>query len=226
MMQAAIRVGLTSIDTDFGQTAGEECFGFGANPGLESKQMDLHAEVVHLSALSDIIATAVRKPTEAPWSAPEPTAIGDGPIWRPDAYLDPSGTHLRRIAIVTNWSDDRHYAEARSWRSLGEVCVYGLPMQQVVVVLGARRDGKRHGFWSKGLRHPVNKKLRLRKRNDVGSGFKESWIPIWREDFDDISTKAWLAAMHEDGVLSEVCFSVEVPVSASPHRSGCPRSRP
>jgi hypothetical protein len=78
-------------------------------------------------------------------------------------FLDPScflvGQKLRRIALVSHWTDERHYAEARSWRTLGEICVYGLPMEQVVVVLGQNRKGKRYGAWSKGFQHPQSKQL-------------------------------------------------------------------
>ena len=62
------------------------------------------------------------------------------------------------------------------------------------------------------LRHPVNKKLRFRKRNDVATGFKSSWNSVWREDYDEITTKEWLDAMYEDGVLQDVAFNVDIPV--------------
>jgi hypothetical protein len=62
------------------------------------------------------------------------------------------------------------------------------------------------------LRHPANKKLRFRKKHDVATGFKSSWLQVWREDYDDISTHDWLQAMLEDGVLQDVCFNVEISV--------------
>ena len=143
---------------------------------------------------------------------PEPVRLGEGPTWVSNAYLDPSGTHLRRIVLTSNWSEDRHYHEARAWSSLGESCVYGLPMQQAVVVLGPRRDGKRHGYFSKAVRHPVSKQIRFRKRSTFGGGFKETWTSIWREDYDDITTQQWLEVMLEDGVLQDSCFMVTVEV--------------
>jgi hypothetical protein len=126
--------------------------------------------------------------------------------------MSPDGRFLRRIVLASAWNDDRHYSEARSWYTLGEVCAYDLPMQQAVIILGQHREGKRHGYWSKGLRHPVNKKLRFRKRNDVSTGFKSSWNSVWREDYDEITTKEWLDAMYEDGVLQDVAFNVDIPV--------------
>jgi len=207
MLQRAIRAGLLSDRADFGEAAGEECYGMGIEPGLDTDSYDVHGEVCHLSALADVITSAIRKPTESPWKVPEKLEN-----WRSSCFLSPDGSHLRRIVLVTSWSDDRHYSECRSWFSLGEVCAYGLPMQQVVIVLGQNRNGKRHSPWAKGLRHPANKKLRFRKKNDVSEGFKNTWLQVWREDFDDISTHDWLQAMLADGVLQDVCFNVDIPV--------------
>jgi hypothetical protein len=133
-------------------------------------------------------------------------------MWTPSALLSPDGSHLRRVALVSNWSDDRHYSEARSWFSLGEVCAYGLPMQQVVIVLGQSRDGRRHSHWTKGLLHPANKKLRFRKKTNIAAGFKDTWHQVWREDRDEIATKDWISAMIEDDVLRDICFNVSIPV--------------
>ncbi len=216
MLQAAIRAGVTEAERkDWGEVAGEELYALGSEPGLETAHYDVHSEVVHLACISDLVTTAIRKPGEAPWQTPEPMRLGDGPEWISGAYLDPQGEHLRRTVLVSNWSDDRHYSESRSWFSLGEVCIYSLPMQQVVVVLGQARGGKRHGPWAKGLRHPLNKGLRFRKKRDVASGFKSSWEEVWREDYDEISTQEWLQAMLEDGVLQDVCFNVDIPVPAA-----------
>jgi hypothetical protein len=85
-------------------------------------------------------------------------------------------------------------------------------MQQVVIVLGQNREGKRHSHWAKGLLHPENKKLRFRRRNNAEEGFKATWLPVWREDHDEITVHAWLQAMLEDGVLQDVCFNVDIPV--------------
>jgi len=74
------------------------------------------------------------------------------------------------------------------------------------------RDGKRHGPLSKARRHPRSKQIKFRKKNDVGVPFKDSWDVIFREDYSDIPTSDWLAAMHADGVLADVCFSVTVDV--------------
>ena len=214
MLQAALRVGLTSDRSDFGEAAGEQCYGMGVTPGLDTPHYDVHAEVCHLACIADVVTTAIRKASDRPWAIPEPIDLRDrgSGTWQPACFLSPDGLHLRRVVLASSWSDDRHYNECRSWFSLGEVCAYGLPMQQAVIVLGQNRSGKRHSPWTKGLRHPKNKKLRFRKKHDVSQPFKETWLPVWREDFDDISTREWLQTMLEDGVLKDVCFSVEIAV--------------
>jgi hypothetical protein len=207
MLQTAIRAGMLTARADFGEAAGEECYGLGSEPGLETGHYDVHSEVMHLACIADLVATAIRKPSDLPWKIPEPLAS-----WQPSCFLSPDGTHLRRVALVSAWNDDRHYSECRSWQSLGNVCAYGLPMQMAVIVLGQYREGKRHGPWAKGLRHPANKKLRFRKKHAIAEGFKSTWQQIWREDYDEITTHDWLQAMLEDGVLQDVCFTVNLAV--------------
>lgn len=211
-LQSSLRAGFTTERRDHGQAAGEHCYELGANPGIVSTQMDVHSQVVHLSALSDILATAIRRDGEKPWSLPSPTEIAPGVTWRSSAFLSPDGTHLRRVVLASSWSDDRHYAESRSWFSLGEVCVYGLPMQQVVAVIGQSRNGKRHSWWTHGLQHPMNRKLRFRKRNQLDTPFKETWKEVWREDDSDVSTKQWLQSMLDDDVLRDCSFKIDIPV--------------
>src|SRR5208337_4006070 len=95
LLQAAIRAGVTSERTDFGEAAGEEAYGLGNEPGLETSHYDLHGEVVHLACIADLVATAIRKATDLPWKIPEPLAS-----WQPSCFLSPDGTHLRRVALV------------------------------------------------------------------------------------------------------------------------------
>lgn len=218
MLQAAIRVGVTSERTDFGEAAGEECYGLGSEPGLDTTHYDVHGEVIHLACIADLIAIAIRKPAERPWNIPEPIRLGEGPLWASSVYLDPSGSHLRRVVLASNWNDDRHYSECRSWFSLGNVCAYRLPMQQAVILLGQSREGKRHSAWTKGLLHPVNKKLRFRKKNAVSEPFKSSWEQIWREDHDEFTSHDWLQTMLSDGVLQDLCFNVDISVPEKPAR--------
>ncbi len=181
MIEAGVRAGITeSVRSDYGELAGEEVYGFGSDPGIESKQYDQHREVVHLACIADIVTTAIRKAGDLPWKGPDRL-----PNWTPSCFLAADGKHLRRIVYVTSWSDDRHYSLCRSWETLGEVCHYNLPMQMLVVHLGQHRDGKYHSFWSHGLRHPANKKLRFRKKTSrpmIGCracSMTASYKPVW-----------------------------------------------
>jgi hypothetical protein len=208
MIEAGVIAGVTEhTRTDFGELAGETVYGFGADPGLESKQYNVHDEVVHLACLADVIASAIRPPGAAPW-VPAPAL----PNWESECFIAPDGSHLRRIVYTTSWSDDKHYSLCYSYESLAAICHYNLPMKMVVVNLGQHRQGKYYSFWSHGLRHPANKKLRFRKKTDVVIPFKGSWIECWRSDWDDISTQEWLDAMQTDRVLEDLCIRVEIPV--------------
>ncbi len=212
LLHSGIREGLLTERKDFGECAGESIMGLAAEKEILSEQQNIYAEVIHSASLADIISCAVRKPSEGPWVIPEVATIPGGLQWSSSVFLAPSGGYLRRVVLVSSWGKDKHYSFCRSWETIGNICAYSLPMQVAIVVLGQYREGKRYGPLSRGLRHPANKVLRFRKRHDVGSGFKNTWNQVWREDFDEISTAEWLAAMHNDGVLSDVCFSVTVEV--------------
>ena len=212
MLQRSIRAGLLSDRKDFNIASGEETMTLSAEPGLETKEYNVFDQCVHLAALSDILTAAVRKPSERPWLIPEDVRLGDGPIWRSAAMLDPSGTYLRRIALVSNWGDDRHWGECRGWFSMGEIVAYSLPMQLVVAVIGQSRSGKRHSPFTRAYRHPVNKGIRFRRKGGQGEGFKSSWQQIWREDFDEISTESWLQSMLTDLVLEDHLFKIDIPL--------------
>jgi hypothetical protein len=210
MIEVGVHAGLTELTrSDYGELAGEEVYGFGSDPGIESNQYDQHSEVVHLACIADAVTSAIRKPGGDPWKlAPRLPDLN----WDSGCYLSPNGSYLRRIVFTTSWSDDRHYSFCRSWESLAETCFHNLPMQMVVVHLGPHREGKYHSYWTHGLRHPANKKLRFRKRNRVDEPFKESWIEVWRENYDDISTHDWLQGMLEDGVLQDCLKKFDIPV--------------
>jgi hypothetical protein len=217
MLEAGVRTGLLETRRkDWGELAGETVYGLGVEPGLETTHYAVHDEVIHLAALADVVTTALRK--DEPWTAPEPTQILNEITWTPGVLMNAAGDRLRRIVFASSWSDDRHYSLCRSWQSLGNVCACNLPMQMGVVLLGQHRKGKYHSSWTRGLRHPKNRQLRFRKKHNLADDFKETWLEVWREDFDDIATHDWLEAMLKDGVLSEVCFKVDIAVPEKPAR--------
>lgn len=207
MLEIGLKAGLTAASGDYGMEAGETLFALGATRQIESKQHDLHAQVVHLASIADIVTTAIRKPADEPWGVPEPLER-----WESECFLSPDGSHLRRVIFVTSWSDDRHYSLCRSWGALGEVCQYNLPLQLVVVMLGKHEEGRFRSFWTRALRHPVNKQVRFRKKQNIGAGFKGSWDEVWREDHDEYTTQEWLEAMLKDDVLRDVLFKIDVAV--------------
>jgi len=212
LLQEAVRRALLSTRADFGEQAGEELMGLVRDIEIDTKYpQTMYDQAMSLACLADILSCALRKPTENPWRVPEPVEVGKY-LWRSGALLAPSRQELRRIVLVSNWSDDRHYSECRSWLSFGEVCAYNLPMKIAVCVIGQKRDGYRHSHWTKAHAHPFNKNVRFRKKHKVAEGFKETWSEVWRVDDDKFSTMEWLQAMHTDGVLEDVCFSVDLPV--------------
>ena len=89
MLMAGIHEGLTVDSNNWGQAAGEKCYELAVQPGLESSQFDIHSEVVHLCAMSDVISTAVRK--KEPWKPLGAVEVGYGGRWENDAYLDGTG---------------------------------------------------------------------------------------------------------------------------------------
>lgn len=220
LLQEGIKEGVRTSREDYGNASGEKVMEISAQREIVQDKYSVYDACIHTASLADVVSSAIRKAKEPPWLLPDPIGLGNGPTWHSGAFLSPSGESLRRIVLASNWSTERHYSEARSLFSLGEVAAYGLPMQQAVIVLGQSRDGKRHGYFSKGVQHPANKRLRFRKRNSPGESFKSSWITIFREDHDEISTHDWLQEMHQDGVLADSCFSVtiEVPERAARQR--------
>jgi hypothetical protein len=211
ILQAALSVGLTETErVDIGELAGETVLEIAADRGLLTSVNQVYDAAIHHAALADILTQVVRRPGNPAWRPAEPI-LGS---WTPSCYIDPSGGHLRRIVLVSQWNDERHASEARSWESLGEISHFKLPMQQVVLVLGQHRDGKRHGPFSKGYLHPQGSELRFRRKGKRStSTFNANWSQIWREDVGGhIGVERWLQAMLEDDMLRDVSFTVELPV--------------
>lgn len=221
MLAQAVGAGLTEVErSDYGEVAGETVMDLAEHRGLSSRTHQVYDSAVHHAALADIITATIRPAGKPPWRPVEPL---DG-TWTPSCYVDASGSHLRRVLLVSAWSDERHHAEMRSWHSFGEVCHYEMPMQQVVIVLGQLRDGKRHGPFSKGFMHPQGSHLRFRRKSkSTNETFNANWRQVWREDVGgDISVERWLQGMLDDDILRDTCFPVDVPV---PDKQVCARVR-
>jgi len=217
MVSEAVRQALMAPTGDWGELAGSAVMQLAQDRGLDTTSTRIYDSAVHHACLADLITTCIRKPGDPPWLTPEPV---DG--WTPSCYLSPSGDFLRRVVIVSHWSDERHASECRSWYTLGEQAVYKLPVQMIVIVIGQQRDGKRPGSpWTSGFLHPSSRNLRFKKRNkgvkQPGNVFKDTWIKVYREDHGEISRKKWLDQMLIDDVMQDVCFKEDIPVPPHPH---------
>jgi hypothetical protein len=219
MMAEAIRIALGAAgEQDWGTLAGSAMLQLAQDRGLETDTHNgIYDAVVHHACIADLVVTCIRKPGDPPWLTPEPVEN-----WTSGCYVSASGDTLRRVVLVTHWSDERHASECRSWYTLGEQAMYELPMQMIVIVIGQQRDGKRSSSpWASGFLHPANSDLRFRKRR-MGSKlpfnvFSDRWTKIYREDHDEISRKKWLDAMLRDGVMQDVCFREDIPIPPTPH---------
>ena len=185
-----------------GEVAASQLLDLAEHRGVDTEH-PVYATIIHHAAIADLIATVLRPPNELPWRVPAGTTR-----WNTGCFVTPSGTHLRRIVLVSNWSDEREAAVRREWSTVGEIAEFDLPMQIAVFMLGQLRRGKRSGPWSKAFWQPRLHSLRFRKR--TAGGLSPSYEPIWREDRRDIPKQQWLQAMLDDGVLKEACFHLEV----------------
>jgi hypothetical protein len=208
MVAEAIQAALLAPEGNVGEIAGSTMLQLAADRGLDTTSSRIYDSVTHHACIADLMSAGLRKPEQSPWLLPDPVQN-----WTSSSLMAPDGNSLRRLVLVSHWTAERHYAECRSWFSLGEIAAYELPMQMVVLVLGQERDGLRHGPWSQGFLHPQNHQLRFRKKSRSSSEvFSEKWEKINREDHAEISRETWLEAMLRDDVLDEVCFRIDIPI--------------
>lgn len=209
VLRRSIAEALTGEREDRGERAGELVMEY-ASQGLDVKTHQKYECAVHHACLADILTTYLA--SKGSYSRPEPK-VGVNFTWGPYCLL--RGQELVRIALVDHWSDDREASEARSWWTLGEMAAFKMPMTIEVLLLGSSVNGRRHSAWSKGLLHPRNRQLRFKKRFQKGQAFADSWLPVWREDHDEISREDWLKAMQEDDVFADLARRVHIePLSA------------
>lgn len=209
MTLEAIRTAIVAETAqDWGELAGSEVLQLAEDRGLDTDTPRLYDSVCHHAAMADILVSSIRKPEDQPWLIPERVQN-----WTSGCFLSPDGSTLRRIILASHWTDARHYAECRSWPTMGEIATYNLPMQLVVFIVGQQRDGRRSSPWVSGFLHPQNHQLRFRKKSrSTSEVFSDKWEKIYREDHGEISRETWLQAMLTDDVLPEVLFRVDVPI--------------
>ncbi len=183
---------------DRGENAGELYMALCAK-GLDTAVSRKYDVAVHHACLADILTTYLA--SRGSYTRPKPV-VGVNFTW--DPWCLQRGGELVRVVLVDHWSDEREASEARSWWTLAEMAAYKLPMNLEIIMLGASSGGKRHSFWTKGLLHCRNRQLRFVKHAKKAEGFTDSWIPVAREEYDQISRDEWLAAMEADGAIAEL----------------------
>lgn len=141
----------------------------------------------HLAALAEQITHVIGG--SEPWTRPELIMLGPDQWWESSVFRD--GKNLRRIVLTDYWSEARMRSEAESWYEAGEQAIYGGSLTEIIVILGAHREGKFHGLWSKGWRHPRNGDIRLQS---VSGGEFKAYQPFFREDAH-ISIEEWTDKM-------------------------------
>lgn len=179
--------------------------------GLDLRETgNLYDIGLHHAAIADLVGTWARNRIGAPLGVAIDQDVGKH-VWESSCLAASSLGRLVRIVLVDHFSDERTLAESRSWFTIGEVAIYDCPMDVYMISLGAARGGKRHSAWSKALLHPRNRQVRFKKQINKIEGFKETWLPVWREEHQEISREVWLRAMELDGVLQDLTtsFSVE-----------------
>jgi hypothetical protein len=190
LLTRGVEHGLQVDSDDPGKAASDEVMRLALSRPIETEQSDLLGLAEHCSALAEIVVWCLR--TGPVWRHPAP--LGD---WIPSCFTVPGG--LRRVVLCDRWDERRALQEMRDWRTL-EGALYGLPVTIVAVVLGANRDGRRHGPLTKGWLHPRSQELRFRKRD--GTGFDGNWEPVFRERYDG-TRETWIEAMNADSLMTE-----------------------
>ncbi len=224
MVTECLRQALTATEGQpWGDYAGSAMLQLAQDRGMDVDTPRLYPSVMHHAAIADLMVTAIRKPDETPWQFCPPL-----PNWTSGCFISPDGKFLRRVVVVSSWSDERHTAECRAWASLGEIAHYELPMQQLVldqrslgfdtggVAVHQETNGPSRGKY-RDLGVAVASFFRKKNRMTQSETFNDKWEKIYREDHDEISRETWLEAMLKDDVLREVCFREDIPVPPSPH---------
>jgi hypothetical protein len=176
------------------------------NPGLDITGPDVYDVAIHLAHLAGIV-TAYLRGGDGAWTLVPPSSSPF--LWEPAVYECPDG-RIRRVVLVDRWGDDRKFEEARSWRSVGEICVTGREMLLNAVVIGSTHNKRRSSHWTRALTHPRNKGIRFKKRTGSAE-FAGSWEMIQRESWPG-TTEDWLGQMQEDGCFEDLVHSLRIAV--------------
>lgn len=203
----ALDAGLRT-EKDPERAAENELLAIAASPGLDIVGGDVYAIAMHHAKLAAVLAQALRSAWKSPW-VPVDVKEGAGAEWSSACYVTSDG-HVRRVALVDSWSDNRRQQEINGWRTVGEVCALGRTVLLTAVTIGNSRDKRRHSAWTRCYRHPRNKTFRFQRKTSE-EDFSKTWSPVWRED-SGIKTDEWLTQMRADGAIADLVHTVEIPV--------------
>jgi hypothetical protein len=192
-----------------GLASGESCkdsvLKLASQRNLTANLADPYASVQHHAAIAEVIERHVQLTL-----GPIKPVPSEG--WSTDALLDGKG-NLHRFLFVDRWDEDRMREESHSWRTLGDLIYLKHPLYWNVYVLGASKEGRRYGNWSRGFLHPQSRQLRF----CLKSGGEGKWEPVWRER-TQYSPDDWMKVMSKDGILEKSMLRIRVPISRNDRR--------
>lgn len=174
-----------------------------AAPGLDVEGENVYSIAMHHAKLAGIVAAALRSTVTAPWRLFPATDT-----WESACY-DMGDGKPRRIVLVDRWSESRKQEEIYGWRTMGEVCSLDRETFITAVTIGPSKDKRRHSAWTKCYRHPISFIPRFKLRDK--KQFSADWMPQWRED-SGVFTADWLKTMHDDGCMTDLVHTMNVPV--------------
>jgi hypothetical protein len=173
-----------------------------AMPGLDIEGADVYDIAVHLGTLANTIVAYLRG-NDSPWKKVEPVRC---PFeWESACYESPDG-RLRRIVLVDRWTEERKLEEARSWRTIGEICALSREMLINAIVIGQSYGKRRVSHWARTFTHPKNHGIKFKKKTETLSA---SWKQVWREDWNG-TTEDWLYQMQKDECFDDLVFALKV----------------
>ena len=118
--------------------------------------------------------------------------------WSMSSLVDESGA-LHRWITVSRWDEDARYRELHSWAVFGDCCAAQQGMWLHVIEIGEARKGHQHSPWCRAYKHPVIAgHFRFRKHD--GSSLKGEWKPVWFQDSDQNTSRAWVDLMQADNI--------------------------
>lgn len=184
------------------EAASEACADFmeaAASPGLDTPH-DPYTLARDYVAIIQTVAEALSRTVLLTVQPAKPVLIGewDEHEWKPDCFVDESGT-LHRWVVVDKWTEDAKWRELQGWGVFGDCAALAAPMDLHVVEIGQTRGGHQHCHWCRAYKHPaILGRTAFQKRD--GTPLEKSWKPIWYQDSVRNAPGSWVDQMQRDEV--------------------------